>query len=153
MSSIHHLPPQNFKEAIISAIPNCTTMLLGMMTLNLWIYGHLTLENFCAAFVPMYLTAFCLDFFIVGPMVMRIVKRFDIMKYMPLMRVGLMATILTGLAPVIETGYLPGASQYLLALPRNYIVALLLQVFVAYRLGMMVLGKYRRIKASVNVAK
>lgn len=153
MSKTYALPPQNMKEAFISAIPNCTTMLLGMMTLNLWIYGHLTWENFLGALVPMYLTTFCLDFFIVGPLVMRIAKRFQIMKFMPLIRVGAMATILTCVAPVIETGYLPGVQQYLMALPRNYIVALLLQVFVAYRFGVFVLAKYRQSKAKVNIAE
>ena len=150
MAALH---PQNFKEAIISAIPNCTTMVFGMMTLNLWIYGHLTLDNFLAALVPIYVTAFTLDFFIIGPVVMRFVNRYNIQKFMPLFRVGLMAMILTCVAPVIETGYAPDFGQYLMALPRNYLVALLLQVFVAYRLGMKVLAKYRQIKSSVNVAK
>ena len=153
MSKIYALPPQNMKEAFISAIPNCTTMLLGMMTLNLWVYGHLTWGNFLGALVPMYLTAFCLDFFIVGPLVMRIVKRFQIMKFMPLIRVGLMAGILTGLAPVIETGFFPNLSQYLVALPRNYIVALLLQVLIAYKFGVYVLVRYRMVKSSINISK
>lgn len=150
MAALH---PQNFKEAIVSAIPNCTTMVFGMMTLNLWIYGHLTLDNFLAALVPIYVTAFTLDFFIIGPVVMRFVNRYNMQKFMPLFRVGLMAMILTCVAPVIETGYAPDFGQYLMALPRNYLVALLLQVFVAYRLGMKVLAKYRQIKSSVNVAK
>ncbi len=98
--------PQNFKEAIISAVPNCTTMVLGMMTMNLWIYGHLTWENFWSA-----------------------------------------------LAPVIETGFAPSAGQYFMALPRNCVVDLALQVLVAYRLGCFVLGKYKNMKASINVAK
>ncbi len=145
--------PQNFKEAIISAVPNCTTMVLGMMTMNLWIYGHLTWENFWSALAPIYVTAFCLDFFIVGPMVLKLINRFGIHKYMPFIRVGIMAAILTALAPVIETGVAPNAGQYFMALPRNYVVALALQVLVAYRLGCFVLGKYKNMKASINVAK
>lgn len=145
--------PRNFKEAIISAIPNCTTMVLGMMTMNLWIYGHLTWENFWSALGPIYVTAFCLDFFIVGPIVLRFVRRFNIMKFMPLFRVGIMAVILTGLAPVIETGFAPDLSQYLMALPRNYIVALILQVGVAYRFGCAVLGRYQMYHSVPNVAK
>lgn len=141
--------PQNLTEAIVAAIPNCTTMVLGMMTLNLWIYGHLTWGNFWATLPVIYATAFCLDFFIVGPLVTRFVRRFDIGKYTPFMRVGVMAIILTGLAPVIETGFMPGATQYAMALPRNYIAALLLQVFIAMPLGLMMLGKYRRIKSDV----
>ncbi len=128
-------------------------MVLGMMTMNLWIYGHLSWANFFAALGPIYLTAFCLDFFVVGPLVLRFVNGFNIQKYMPLFGVGIMAMILTGLAPVIETGNAPGVSQYLMALPRNYIVALVLQVFVAYRFGCWTLGKYRLQKASVNIAK
>ncbi|MCM1225397.1 MAG: hypothetical protein NC548_64220, partial [Lachnospiraceae bacterium] len=41
--------PQNMKEALIMSLPNCTTMVLGMMTLNLWIYGALTGANFLHA--------------------------------------------------------------------------------------------------------
>ena len=145
--------PQSFKEAIISAIPNCTTMVLGMMTMNLWIYGHLSWENFFAALGPIYITAFCLDFFIVGPLVMRMVDKFNIQKYMPLFRVGLMAMILTALAPIIKTGYAPGAPQYLMALPRNYVVALVLQVFIAYRFGSYVLQRYKIARQSVNISK
>ncbi|MBQ8294503.1 MAG: hypothetical protein IJX89_03905 [Alphaproteobacteria bacterium] len=146
--------PQNLKEAFISAIPNCTTMVLGMMTLNLWIYGHLNWENFLAALGPIYVTAFSLDFFIVGPLVRRIVAKYNIYKYMPFIRVGIMAGILTGLAPVIETGVIPHLSQYLMALPRNYIAALLLQVFIALPFGLYVLGLWRAIhKQNVNVAK
>lgn len=150
MSDLH---PQNLKEALICAIPNCTTMVLGMMTLNLWIYGHLSWNNFWNALPAIYGTAFCLDFFIIGPLVMRVLNRMGKIKFMPFLRVGLMAAILTGLAPVIETGYAPNIHQYLMALPRNYLVALVLQVFVAYRLGTHVLAKYRLIKSSINVAK
>ena len=38
--------PTNLKESLIAAIPNCSVMVLGMMSLNLWIYGHLTWNNF-----------------------------------------------------------------------------------------------------------
>lgn len=84
---------------------------------------------------------------------MRIVKRFKIVKFMSQIRVGLMAAILTCVAPVIETGYLSGVQQYLMVLPRNYVVALLLQVFVVYRFGTFVPGKYRRLKQTVSIAE
>lgn len=145
--------PQNLTEAIVSAIPNCTTMVLGMMTLNLWIYGHLTWGNFWATLPVIYATAFCLDFFIVGPLVTRFVRKYNIGKYTPLVRVGVMAIILTGLAPVIETGYVPGATQYAMALPRNYIAALLLQVLIAMPLGLAALAKFRNIKSRVAISK
>lgn len=144
--------PTNFKEAIISAIPNCTTMVLTMMTLNLYIYGHLTLANFVAAFPKIWLTAFCLDFFVVGPMVMRFVSRYNIRKYMPIFRVGLMAGILTFLAPLIETGMMIPGRWYLIAFPRNYIVALGVQVFLALPCGLYVLRRWRQMYA-INSAK
>lgn len=149
MGRFNNLGPQNLKEALVSAIPNCTTMVLGMMTLNLWIYGHLNWENFLSALGPIYVTAFSLDFFIIGPLVLRIVKKLNSFKFMPFIRVGFMAAILTWLAPVLETGYAPGFFQYIMALPRNYMAALLLQIFVAYRFGLYALIKYR----SLNVAK
>ena len=49
--------PKNIKEAIIMSLPNCTVMVLGMMTLNLWIYGALTWEHFFAA-LPRICTGF-----------------------------------------------------------------------------------------------
>ncbi len=138
--------PQNFKEAIIASIPNCLVMVVGMMSLNLWIYGALTPGHFISAFPKIFATAFLLDFFIVGPFVMRIVGKYNIFKYMPFIRVGMMAGILTFLAPIIETGYAPDWVRYCIALPRNYIAALLLQVFVALRFGLFVLGRYRKLK-------
>lgn len=146
--------PKNLKEAFIMSIPNCTVMVLGMMTLNLWIYGALTLEHFLAALPRIYITAFTLDFFIVGPFVMRIVRKYNIQKFMPLIRVGFMAGILTFLAPIIETGYMPSVFHYITALPRNYIAALALQVLIAFPFGNYVLGKWRIIfKGKVNVKK
>ena len=137
--------PANFKEALVASIPNCTIMVLTMMTLNLYIYGHLTWMNFLAAFPRIWLVAFCLDFFIVGPFVIRIVSKYNIRKYMPLIRVALMAGILTFLAPLIETGMLIPARWYLVAFPRNYIAALCIQVFVALPFGLYVLAQYRQL--------
>ena len=137
--------PTSFKEAIIASIPNCTTMVLTMMTLNLYIYGHLTWMNFLSAFPLIWITAFCLDFFIVGPFVMRIVSMYNIRKYMPLIRVALMAGILTFLAPLFETGMLIPARLYLIAFPRNYIAALCIQVFLALPCGLYVLARYRKL--------
>lgn len=146
--------PQNMKEAVIMSVPNCTTMVLGMMTLNLWIYGVLTWGHFFTALPRIYITAFVLDFFIIGPWVMRIVRKYDIQKFMPLIRVGMMAGILTFLAPVLETGYMPSALRYIIALPRNYIAALTLQVVVAFPLGNYCLGKWRQIRhVDVDIKK
>lgn len=132
------------KEAIISSIPNATTMVVGMMSLNLYIYGALTLRNFMWAFPKIWITAFVLDFFIVGPIVVRFVMRHGIAKFMPFIRVGAMAAILTFLAPLIETGYMISLSRYLVALPRNYVAALILQVFVALPFGLYVLERFRQ---------
>ena len=138
--------PQNMKEAVISSVPNATTMVIGMMTLNLYIYDALTWYNFMWAFPKIWITAFVLDFFIVGPLVVRFVMRRGIQNFMPFIRVGAMAGILTFLAPLIETGRLISLSWYLIALPRNYVAALALQVFVALPFGLYVLGRFRHIK-------
>lgn len=135
--------PRDIKDALIGSIPNCTIMVLGMMTLNLWIYGALTWHHFLVALPRIWATAFILDFFIVGPFVMRIVGRFNIWKFMPLLRVGLMAGILTFLAPLIESGLVITGRWYLMAFPRNYIIALALQVLVAFPVGQWVLGRYQ----------
>lgn len=137
--------PTNLKEAIISSVPNCTTMVLTMMTINLFIYGHLTWANFWHALPLIWITAFSLDFFIVGPIVTRIVSKFQIFKLMPFIRVGCMAAVLTFLAPIVESGFIVPWQLYLVALPRNYVLALIFQIFLAMPFGLYVLAKYRGI--------
>lgn len=136
--------PTCLKEAIIASIPNCTAMVITMMSLNLYIYGHLTIANFIGAFWKIWLAAFMLDFFIVGPMIVRFVNRYSIQRYMPIFRVGLMAGILTCVAPLLEMGALVSLRHYLTALPRNYICALIFQVIIAMPLGLFVLDIYRK---------
>ncbi len=137
--------PQNFKEAVIASVPNAALMVIGMVALNLWIYGALTLGNFLIVAPMMFVVAFSLDFFIVGPAVMNFVRRHDIMRAMPFIRVAIMAGVLTFVAPIIESGTVISAHQYLTAAPRNYLAALALQIFIALPAGMFVLGRARSI--------
>ena len=130
--------PQNIKEAIISAIPNCFTMATVMMNINMWIYGAWSWENVLTTFPIIYCTAFMLDFLVVGPFVQRVC----VPRYMIFMRVGMMAGILTFIAPILESGYVPTFMRYITALPRNYIIALITQAFIAMPFGMYVLGMY-----------
>lgn len=143
-----HIYPQSFKEAIIFSIPNAITMVLGMVLLNLWIYGQLTFAHFLRTVPIMFVVAFCLDFFVVGPLVERFVKRYNIYRLMPVFRVGLMAGILTFVAPILEAGRIVTLHQYLMAVPRNYIAALILQVFIAMRIAMYLFGIYKT--ATIN---
>ena len=135
--------PQNFKEAIIFSIPNAVTMVIGMVTLNLWIYGALSIGHFMRVVPIMFVAAFCLDFFVIGPIVERFVARHNIRQWMPFIRVGLMAGILTFVAPVLEAGRIISLRQYLTAVPRNYIAALILQIFVAMRIAMYMFARYK----------
>ncbi len=135
--------PENLKEALIMSLPNAATMVLGMVTLNLWIYGELNALNFMRVVPIMFVAAFCLDFFVVGPIVKNFVMRRNMWKYMPFIRVGIMAGILTFVAPILESGRIVSFAQYITALPRNYICALFLQIFVAMRLGRRVFAWYK----------
>ncbi len=137
--------PQNFKEAVIASVPNAALMVIGMVALNLWIYGALTPGHFLIVAPMMFVVAFSLDFFIVGPAVMNFVRRHDIMRAMPFIRVAIMAGVLTFVAPIIESGTVISAHQYLTAAPRNYLAALALQIFIALPAGMFVLGRARSI--------
>lgn len=147
--------PMNFKEDVIMALPNCSVMVVGMMTLNMWIYGALTLTNWLTTLPFIFVTAFCLDFCCIGRLTGKIASRYHIEKFQPLYRVFLMVAILTFVAPIIESWghHIVSGGQYLMALPRNYIAALLLQVFVAMPFGSMVLGRYRRMFAVVTAAR
>lgn len=137
--------PKNLTEAIIASVPNAALMVLGMVTLNLWIYGALTPGHFAVVVPMMFVVAFSLDFIIVGPLVMRIIRKYNIMRAMPFIRVAIMAGILTFFAPILESGTVITAHQYIMAAPRNYIAALLLQIFIALPFGMFVLSRARRI--------
>ena len=144
MKKVH---PENLKEALIMSVPNAATMVLGMVTLNLWIYGVLTPGHFARVVPMMFAVAFSYDFLVVGPAVTRLVTRYNIWRYMPLIRVGIMAATLTFLAPILEAGYIVSARHYFTALPRNYIAALLLQVLIAFPVGMWVLAQYKARRA------
>ena len=135
--------PQNLVEELVMGLPNAMTMVLGMVTLNLWIYGALTPGHWIRVVPMMFVVAFALDFLIAGPLVTRIVSRYNIPKLMPVIRVALMAGTLTFVAPLLEAGRIVTAQQYFTALPRNYVAALLLQVLVAMRIGMYVFARYK----------
>lgn len=141
MSSVAR--PENMKEVLIMSVPNAVTMVLGMVALNLWIYGALTFGHFARTVPLMFVTAFSLDFILAGPVSIYVVRRIGNYKYMPLIRVAIMAGILTFVAPIIEGGHVISLGQYLRAVPRNYIAALILQVFIALRIGVYVFGRYK----------
>jgi hypothetical protein len=75
-----------------------------------------------------------LDFLIVARIASWFVNKYNIQKYTPFIRVALMAGILTFVAPIIESRNIVSLQSYLIALPRNYIFALVLQVFIAIKL-------------------
>ncbi len=135
--------PQNMKEAVIASVPNAMVMVLVMVTMNLWIYGMLTPGHFAVTVSMMFAVAFVYDFFVVGPIVMKLVRRLNIMRAMPFIRVAIMAGTLTFLAPIIESGTIVTGGQYLMAVPRNYVVALLVQIFIALPFGLYVLQRWR----------
>lgn len=145
--------PKNLKEAIIMSVPNAMTMVIFMVAVNLWIYGVLTLGHFARVAPIMFVAAFALDFLFVGPLVNKIVNRFNMRRAMPLLRVAFMAGILTFVAPILEAGQIISGHQYLMAAPRNYIVALAVQVLVAMRVGLFVLARYRNSRVRFVTAK
>lgn len=144
--------PRNFKEEVICAIPNCAIMAMGMMTINLWIFNSLTAEKWIITLPFIYMTAFVLDFFFVGKFTTWIANKYNIQKFQPLYRVLLMAGILTFVAPIVESfgENIVNLTQYSHAFPRNYIMALFLQVLIAMPLGNYVLGKYQKSKIVIK---
>ncbi|MDE6478011.1 MAG: hypothetical protein K2L95_01010 [Alphaproteobacteria bacterium] len=137
--------PKNLKEALIASVPNAAVMVVAMVTLNLWIYGALTLPHFMVVVPLMFIVAFTFDFVVVGPLVMRLVRRYNKMRLMPFIRVAIMAGVLTFVAPMLESGTVITGHQYLMAAPRNYVVALMVQIFIALPVGLYVLGRVRNI--------
>ncbi len=136
--------PKNLKEAVIASVPNAMVMVLAMVALNLWIYDAWALGHFLHVVPIMFVVAFSFDFFIVGPMVVKFVRKYNVPRAMPFLRVAIMAGTLTFVAPLIESGTVITASQYLMAAPRNYIAALMIQVLIALPFGLFVLGVARQ---------
>ena len=87
--------------------------------------------TFCGGVLPIYAFAVVLNFFIVVPLVQRVAVRFGLMRYIPFIMTACMAGTMTFVAPIIETGHVINLVQYLIAFPRNYIAAFLLQNMLA----------------------
>ena len=130
MSNIH-IKPETKIESVIFCLANSFIMVIGMMGVNLWIHGVLNATTFCRGFMPIYAFAVVLNFFIVVPMIQRVAVRFGVMRYIPFMMTACMAGTMTFVAPIIETGHMINLIQYLVAFPRNYIVAFVLQNVLA----------------------
>lgn len=137
--------PETKTESVIFCLANSLVMVIGMMGLNLWIHGVLNISTFCGGFVPIYVFAVFLNLFIVMPLVHHIVMRFGLIKYMPFIMTACMAGTMTFVAPIIETGHVINLSQYLIAFPRNYIAAFLLQNLVAMPFAVRALLHIKRV--------
>lgn len=137
--------PETKTESVIFCLANSLIMVIGMMGLNLWIHGVLSASTFCRGFLPIYAFAVMLNFFIVVPLVHRVAMRFGLMRYMPFIMTACMAGTMTFVAPIIETGYTINLLQYLIAFPRNYIAAFLLQNVVAMPFAVHVLLRIKRV--------
>lgn len=135
--------PQNLKESIIFGMANCIVMVCGMMSLNMFLAGVLTPLNFIAGLGPIFLTAFLVSELIVAPIVHVITKKFNAYRYMAVIRVAFMAAIITFMVPLLQTGHIMSFGHYLTAFVFNYIAAFILQVFVAIRFAIFVLGRVR----------
>lgn len=144
MSSVH-IRPETKTESVIFCLANSFIMVIGMMGLNLWIHGVLNATTFCRGFMPIYAFAVVLNFFIVVPLVHHTVMRFGLMKYTPFIMTACMAGTMTFVAPIIETGHVINLSQYIIAFPRNYIIAFLLQNLVAMPLAVRALLHIKRV--------
>lgn len=135
--------PQNLKEAIILGLVNSFIMVLGMMSFNLYLNDSLTVNNLIYGIGPVFVVAFLLSFLVVSKVVGFIVNKYKIYKFMPFLMVFFMAGIMSFLAPFIEIGSVMSLGQYLIVFPRNYVVALLLQVLISMPFALFVLSKYR----------
>ncbi len=90
----------------------------------------------------MFITARTLDIF-AEKTINKIVEKFKCYKIMLPLRVFMMAGILTFLAPIIESGNIVSGAQYLTALPRNFVLAFMLQRYIALPIGIQTMLKFR----------
>lgn len=135
--------PQNFKEYLILGISICAVMVLGMMSFNLFVNNALSINNLFPEYFVIFATAFLLDCLLVGLFSRWFIGKHKLYKYTTFLRVALMAGIMTFVVPLLEMGLVMSVEQYIITFSRNYIVALLLQIFVAMKFGLLVLAKYR----------
>lgn len=79
--------PVNKVEGIIFGITNCVFMVFGMMSFNLYINNALNMHNIIFGFIPVFFTAFILSL-LVG----KVINKYNHYKFMPVIRVFLMAS-------------------------------------------------------------
>lgn len=130
-------------ESVVFSIINTLVMVCGMLSFNLWIHDSLGLTTFLVSFLPIAMVAFAINFFIVAPLIKRIAAHWHIEKYIPFMMPFAMAGLMTFAAPIIEVGHAPSFVEYIIAFPRNYIAAFLLQLLVAMRFAIYVSTYFR----------
>ena len=130
-------------ESVVFSVANTFIMVCGMLAFNLWIHDCLGVKMFLVSFLPIAVVAFAINFFIVAPLIKAAALRFHIEKYIPFMMPFAMAGLMTFIAPIIEVGRTPAFGEYIIAFPRNYIAAFLLQSLVAMRFAIYVLTHFR----------
>lgn len=137
--------PVNKAEEIIFGITNCVFMVLGMMSFNLYINNALNIHNIIFGFIPVFFTAFVLSL-LVG----KLINKYNLYKITPVIRVFLMASIMSFAAPLVELGIVMPLGGYLVSFARNFAFALFLQLCFVMHIALFVLAKYRYVYMKLN---
>lgn len=137
--------PENFKEQILFSISMCSLMVLGMMTYNLFLHNMFSFLNLKHNFLKIFIAAYLLDFLIVNRLTKFLVFKFKRQWLFPIIKVSFMVICMSCFAMLIEIGFVNNFfQQYFLAIPRNYFVALILQLIIVGPFSRKLLKIYRK---------
>ena len=136
--------PQNFREQIIFSITMCLIMVIGMLSYNLYLNDVFSLQNIKQHFLFTFVCAYLLNSLIILRITKCIMTYLKRQIFFPVINVAGMVLVMSFIGLSMEVGFEEYfIREYLVAISRNYFIALFLQLFVASPLSMLMLKTYR----------
>ena len=139
--------PQNKRESLIYTVLMCFTMVLWMSLYNVALqYGAVSLEVVAAAWLGFpiaYVFAMCCDWFLVSRLAKGFAFRFLVRPQdSPMKKVVCVSSCMVVPMVAVHTGMWSGVPlQWLINIPRNFVMALPFQLLIA---GPLVRRVFRR---------
>ena len=132
-------PPYTIRQRLLRTLIICPIMVVGMVSYNLLLHGAWSFGNLGATLLYMFPIAYFLDFAVMFHLVRFLVHKINRPQQWwiyPVLNVGLMAVLCSGVALVASIGFVCGFfGVWAGAFAINYPVALVLLLFVAKPVG------------------
>lgn len=153
--------PRSLKESLVFTSLMCGMMVFGMSCWNLFVAGHFSWSHVFLGFIPGFIVAFILDWYIVGPVAKKAAAKFIIQptarknkghvpKIVPILAISGcmvlgMVTLMSLYGLLFNLG-LSGLSlsAYLMAWGTNFIMAVPLNLLVVGNLSRFILVHFQK---------